>query len=80
MSDLPGLYDCRERETRVPAALTGSVWSESFSLVMTRLRGEIKAREIMYGGYVAFSELNPLSKGDLVMHFHSMCLSRTGSG
>jgi hypothetical protein len=29
---------------------------------MTRLHGGIKAREIMYWWYMAFSELNPLGK------------------
>jgi len=29
---------------------------------MTRLHGGIKAREIMYGWYMAFSEFNPLDK------------------
>jgi hypothetical protein len=40
----------------------GSVWSESFRSRMTRLHGGIKAREIMYWWYMAFSEFNPLDK------------------
>ena len=55
-------YDRTEGETRVPAAFTGSVWSESFRSRMTRLHGGIKAREIMYWRYMAFLDFNPLGK------------------
>ena len=43
-------------------SLLGSVWSESFRSRMTRLHGGIKAREIMYWWYMAFSKFNPLDK------------------
>ncbi len=75
------LYGCCEREPKISAALTGTVWSERVSgLVMTRHHGGRKAREILYRGYFAFSEFKLLSKGDFVIHFHFTCFSRTGSG
>jgi hypothetical protein len=36
---------------------------------MTRLHGGIKAREIMYWWYMAFSELNPLDKEASLCNF-----------
>jgi hypothetical protein len=38
---------------------------------MTRLHGGIKAREIMYWRYMAFSDFNPLGKEDSLCIFIS---------
>src|SRR3970040_1850958 len=75
------LYGCCEREPKVPAALTGSVWSERVpGLVMTRHHGVRKGQGDTVQGIHCLLGIQAAAQRRLCDTFPPHVFSRTGSG